>query len=1031
LKGEKTGAKFVTQQLPLSPQAAIHSSDEQNNTTGLKNGFLFNWDGTIASGKNPLHLPEKSNTTATTADKKVSSAEKLSGLYHSNLEFTALSVQTKSLLRTDWFPFKKWQKDEQPELILERAFDTTAAKLKFDSQNIYEYIAAIQYHNGYVPITEEILRANDHLLDEYIATSDPFRRHEHISAPVVTFEKNIYSDADHKVPLKGHLGESALDLVIRLGQLANNDECVRIIQPPPVPSFNTYLWYHIPDDASSAMKDRRMDAKTFYPWYLRYQCPYGSDAAFKATPGACKGNCKDFCGGTDPATVYPGRLNYLPDPVVTGFGLFFFEDSECLLPAGKGLFPTVFCTYKKGDYPQLKPWKLVLKNTGQRTEKQRVEVKVHEQHVIVGLAEGEQVYAILLPTFNLPFAQLYPAAFTDKDFTGTTPGGEYYNSLQSGMSVLSFTYAVQQPTIKPVIKNIELIRYSQDTPGKSPVSVTADIKLYFEHLNLWQNAVSIPGITPTGEMDLYALWDDYSDNMEGPVSAIENKRNRKKIGEGFIHIGEINFNIEANKTDNYDFTQAGEGKTTAVLTSTLRYELENTFQLTYFTNAAFRVRNTSKYARHFTANNIDEKGNEILKETFSTWSDVAFTADPKVPTIQYKPFTNGSGIEASASYLFNNRKPSDFKVRKIVPLKVTDRNRDVINISANRIRIYLEPDGIHNAGKDERLGIIIKRKGSCYNKYLSPYASKAGRDAVTDDSNLKLDLEDDNLELENFPITDDLIDDVYINTFQPITDLTEPAKSSIGLVSYLIKYDDEQHLWYTDVAIKLITHDQQELHNPFVQLFIANHQPFSSNYNHIDLADNTGGYRADNRISNVTPVEFVCIYPGRNIKNPLVLFRKHHDFNFELSGDISSLFFQQYNGGKRLATQFVLVMQKRMEGHFWENITSEIEFSNNPSHTINRVYHSLLPYKTDKIAQNGKKFESQFKLHFRHNILESFRGVIYEVELFNNDAYSADYTNTTNSPQDNSIFEDYLTHTNDISLIKGVRIKDIIIIEKY
>jgi hypothetical protein len=71
-------------------------------------------------------------------------------------------------------------------------------------------------------------------------------------------------------------------MVLRTGEILDTEECTRFILPPPVPTFQTYLWYDYEDRRNMSESPRTMSANELAGWYKKYSCSAQNLEAFNS-----------------------------------------------------------------------------------------------------------------------------------------------------------------------------------------------------------------------------------------------------------------------------------------------------------------------------------------------------------------------------------------------------------------------------------------------------------------------------------------------------------------------------------------------------------------------------------------------------------------------------------------------------------------------------------------------------------------------------------------------------------------------------
>lgn len=974
---------------------------------GINNGFLFNWTGQTISAQNPFRNQEQKDD-----DKKISLVEKVvalpAQLKESPLELSSLFISTKRLLEIDWFPYKQKHKGQyllSRQFIAKKKGEKEKPLLQFGTNRTYQFLMVAQFLNGYAPINENQLRNGqaESLYSDCISKEENFLRHEHIRQLIISLDKDIYVLGTKQLKTD-HLGESTNDLVIRKGEIISNDICVRYILPPEVPSFQIYNWYNFTRQDKFS-RSRFLDADELYPFLERYQ------------------NKLEASLGKN--SIYDGKISYLPDPIVNGFRATFFYDRACTNSAS-GNFPDQNCPFEAGSYIQPKPWKIILsKKSGKGGA--YVEQNPHRQVLEIFLPEGRQVFIKLWPTYNRAHACFSPDLLQHQSFAPDVTAEMTFDELHTSPTVISFTHAVQRPIFKPLIEKMLFTRYKHGFPNSTPSTTSADATITFEHLDVW-DGLPLNDSQPTGELELYALWNDYSSDKKGPQKSIAQKRRHNLPTKGFVFVGKIIFH---DSKENKDLkmpkprpTQIGE-HVISCFSRTCIFDFEPSFNISYYTPSIFKVRNTSKFISYF--ENINEEAENLLdKEEFSLWSPEFITAEKKMEKLSYQNLTKG--VSATSNYLFNNLKPSIPVVEKIIPLIVRDEKIEESLVEYRfRARIYFKTDTMD---KNRRLGILVGEPKSVYKNLLKEFISRAGKDVVTSTSLDSLNLPDDVLTATKINYSGEFLEPTYKEDFNPIDDLVTGSSvgEEIGLVSYTPNYDIEQELWYTDIELKIADNPVNDLHTTFVQLGLVNYQPNSANYAMLPggIPDDNQAFSADYRLSQAVKADFFSIRPKRSFKNPIVLFKHKRTEKFSLSGSIRSLYFEENEeeNKRTLKSDFILCVKERGHGNFTNVVPSKLyqksyrigkqEITGYTEEPEQR-YHLLLQDMEKSISVFDTEFEASFRIDFDKKLFGNHIVIIHEIECFNK-------MNIQNLQ--------FLLVEHDIQNIDGIRILDNFIFER-
>lgn len=965
------GKTFLPAEQGVDINVGVQSTSDGNGTANgqlydVKNNFLFFWEGTKVGAVNPMqqHDNEKPDTT-----QKINTL--LAAQHDVQAEITGLQVKNKRVLAIDWFPFQK-RKTDPPELLLQRipVMDGPGLKLKFGEA--YEYLMAVQLPNGYVPLKQAIETASpaiSALIAEckaLPAADTVFKRHEHINQLQVSLASNIYQDDAGSVLKKNYPGESPTDLVIRSGTILNNDSCTRYILPPQVPGLQIYLWYK----REGRLKDVQLSPDASEEWYRRYQCELENEAAFKKNLAecedekdckGCRAGCARYCKGKNQGRVYSGQLQYLPDPVVTGFIIRFYGDPDrkvSLANITGDMYKDTFCAFNRKNYPQWRVWEFVLlKDRAEEAITSKVSVDSNNQRVTIRLRKGMQLYLELIPTFLKEESLFFEAPLLDDRFFESGTGNDYSNPLYSNITKLTLTHACQLPVIVPALKDTMILRniktYDPQKGGIKEESFKAEANINFEHLNLWRG-IPMEGLLSTGELAFYGLWDDYADNSEAPHKSIQAKRNSQAPAQGFIRLDTIKFAaLQSKGTLKMDPGTYGArdifGFNHEIITFTAQPELT----IPHHSDLVLKVRNTSRFSSYFLG---PRELTDSEKEQFSTWSAELLLRSDGKPVVPQATDIN------KAPYLFNNKKSPAPVIAKIIPLKVTDIYREGLNAVRernNRIRIYFERTGMQITGKGQRIGLVTDASTSPEKKYVNYFesinaVSQAGSDIVTVRPTAPS--IDSRLSYANFSLSDEKNFDLRQEANMP------------NLLTFKPKYDKQQDLWYLDVDINITNQRNKEPHAVFVQLNFVHFQTYAANYNAL-MEDSKAGYDKDYRLSDVVQADFAMINPSRTYYNHWSLLRRSTGKAFSFAPETESLYFY----GNSLQTQFFVFVQQRVNRNWYpiaSTITGDVKGD--------AFFHSILP---TGLRPDDPTREWKFNLNWKDK-KGTFRIVMMEIDYF-------------------------------------------------
>jgi hypothetical protein len=487
-----------------------------------------------------------------------------------------------------------------------------------------------------------------------------------------------------------------------------------------------------------------------------------------------------------------------------------------------------------------------------------------------------------------------------------------------------------------------------------------------------------PTIAPTGELELFGVWDDYDDRHDDPSTSLEAKIDDSSPSRGFVRVARLN---------RADFTKLSTELAAGPLMASgdvqkvrVTFRSEHVpFTARNHTRMRIRVRNSAQFYSFFHLSAKAQMADQDI-EQHSRWSDdLLLTAGDPPPVYAMDSIT--------APFVANNLKPQQPEVLKIVALVTRDdHKRNRIDYRGNRVRVYFTPKGRQFTGPD-RIGILTANG----TPGLGPFEgllSQGAQDIVTDGPAPPgvSPMDASWLRKDHFAVGERL-EPQYHELFDPRFEAAvfQDVAPGVGVMSYRPRFDDDQQLWYFDVELEIPRSDRAELHNPMARLALVTYQPHGANYG-------SSASDVDYRISHVRLTQFFSIYPGRAIGSPRVLFGGNGS-GCILSAAIASLYFNQFDDGRRaLRTQFVAEVQRRGEGQMWETIPSMLshvrttadgrdvprDVQHPPSLTASR--HLLLP-EALPIGTPASQFECEFKLEFDTRFFDLPRSARYRVLL--------------------------------------------------
>ena len=1019
---------------------------ENNAVYNLTDGFVLAWDGASLSAQSPLRTADRGSGAGAEDDIRAALEQLRASNSVNDLETIATQVLTRRYFRVDWYPYstRRGPLPDGVDLQLEArrswADRTTqnGVKFHFGKWMEYEFLAVAQYHSGVHPLDEDVLNSSEFpgsaegkaILASVTPKTD-FLRYDHIRDLVVSFADDIYADPARKTLRRENPGESETHLVVRSGEMLDNDRCTRLVLPPPIPTFQTYLWYHKDDLAQmgpltstvlgSHRQPRTMSEAQVDAWYRRYSCEARTEDEFytnierakeknrlfgaQITPETGCGNaCERWCGGTAQPPVYPGELRYLPDPVVTGIEVRFFADKECATPA-EG-FATQYCYFRMGRYPDVRPWRLVLMKPS--ASEPTVRADETTQTLLVPLKRGHTVYARATPMYNADRAHFADSLVAEHQLDAALGAGLCHKAPRTGdricllhtnATTFTLVHASQRPLIAPVIESVRLRRLNPTLPlegGRNPPEASmfeAVVRVRTEQLNIRYDAMDDETL-PMGDLDLFALWDEYNDHSNVPSKSIAQKRDARSAEGGFVrvarirretleHVPKAKVSREDNPYENYE--------------ATVTFRSDHApFTYPGFTNIAFRVRNASTFYSFF---HHDTTMSDKDVEIHSLWSNEVQLPPPRdKPRVAPNPV---SGTSIEADFMANNVKPKKPIVRKIVGLVTRDDDpvAKTVEYRGNRVRIYFEVDGRQTTGP-ERIGILTRARGALAKGLLESSISTAGQDIVTDGPVRvqSANRPDSQLQSSAIVTSGPSLEREYTSRFAPDVLHAPFDGSATAMVHFAPWFDEMERLWYIDVEFSAPDLGSHEYHNLFVQLGLVTYQPFGANYDDPETGQQTS-LDTDFRFSEVEQSQFFSVYPNRLVTNPLALFGNGDDFT--ISGAVSSVYFRRRSHQRELRTQFVLEIQRCDDDGIWRTRKSSLRNHSTSVSVIGRQHdvapsapaprHLLLPDAlhdglTDEQAA-AATFATSFRVDYDVDFLESkrsgrYRAVVREVDWF-------------------------------------------------
>lgn len=879
-----------------------------------------------------------------------------------DLDSRVLSDRTATIFETDNFPFLKrrnFNAAGSTHYFLNYGIDTRKKlpRLLFSRMQDYRFLFYAQYINGWqLPLRDEIsptskavqLTVEDVIYparDKFIF-SGKFKRNEHVKKVRLFLGERLGPEKGPNIP--GKEGESLEHLVIRStqGGYVSAQVSTRHILPPEITPLLAH-WH-------GCFQKGKMDVKDVYQWHLKYHCQVENSKSF--SDKGCMNGCKSFCGNHTMKQFYTDKNitpNYLPDPLAEGFAIHFFRDAECCIPAAPYGYESQNCLFTNGRYPEIKSWKLILRDD-QRSYRTGIKVEKNdqEQEITVFVPQGLELYARIITIIRTGSDDTVINALTDPAVS--RENSAFMNELsgimtaqqQSGPEsaalngLISFetyaqqiilTHAVKQPLIKPEIKHVEFTKWlpqplpNNGTGIRTRSSVRATVTLHFEMINTVKCFVPgagdedytyINGTQPTGDIELWGKWEDYADNpkisyrppnvgdleafrdlhspVKDPLNSFDDPRNEFKL------LGKVKFEEKAitGSIMHRELERSGGSNILDFKVFQTRVNVDFDVEKNQATDFILLVKNASRFNGYFTTSGPEDKTQfQLISDPYI--SKIPYDLD-KV-TITYDLDAAKKKIAAVSNYYLNNQKPGKPIVSRIIPLVVTDETKlkgpgkDFTKriTRYNRFRIFFKRDLASRlvAARDEELGIIIDAPSKYYNNFFrdNELTARIGSDWVTD-MNI---IAGDNTWLKESHFNKDSVnmEDYYLAKYKPFL-FQDPY---MDMLLYSVRFDAFRNNWYCDVEIDFRDDKGNEYHNPFIQMGLVNSYRAGINYSNDKAKDPVDDYR----LSEPEKSGFLSLLPSRTVTARMFapnLFRKHGHVEFSLDYNMSSLFYDK--GGK-------------------------------------------------------------------------------------------------------------------------------------
>jgi hypothetical protein len=802
----------------VNTDTGMASLDEvTGNISALIDETLLNWSGenlafpTIFAKKEDEENFEPTNDEGSISDSMQVSLERLRTVFDEQQFPFNTSIKKAKLS----FDGKKVSyaslKEEQLITLKFTPLPKSTPRLIFGKS--YDLIIVHEYKNGWaIPFEDD----NPHQINvsefvQYTKTvcsfSTPrftFLRNEPVR-PIAVFLREPLFNTERTAQIPGKEGESLHHLVIRnQGTTITNQKTFRHLLPPQI-SFQHAFWH------GEIFKMTPMES---FNWYKKYMSSQGIQMP-------------DYISAD---TAFP---NYIPDPLCNGFRIRFFLDKDLAHPAmgyndpGKSYVEFLF---NKANYPRVPGCLLLLEDDRENLNK----VFKTSSSITLRLAKGEELFAEI----RTVMAEAYERQL--EIFGGKSPAiRDGLNNFITPPLMLQLTHATKRPIISPEITDINAVERRINT---SFLKFNANI--HFEQLNLYKGIDGkhkyMNGSLPTGDMELYAKWEEYIDDADQifsdhyqpswtPEQPVIPLNLLKYVLETHININDQLNEMSENLSRKLNSTNEAKNYATPI---TIEYDLHSTKYL----EKHFIIKNKSSYSAYYPS------GTDVM--------DFARMSEETGYTLT----------------ILNNKKPVKPSVNRIVPLLVTNehkRNDLIIRESfGNRFRIYLNR-GRLTSGNLERLGVLVYDNNSSYNKHFieTDQLSTTGRDVTADElkpivdnrANKRIFLYKANLYAKD---PSGLVHESTV-VANDLAQFKQEYVDSLGCWTYLPKFNREENLWYVDIEVDIDGPESNSLHTPFFQLAFVHYQERS-----IYAANNL---EKDYRISEVEKSPFLYLLPRRKV----------------------------------------------------------------------------------------------------------------------------------------------------------------------
>jgi hypothetical protein len=948
----------------IHSDGVVSTMDDQGQEAHYHGGALFEWNG--------QQLTLKSAFSKATS---ISRAQQLSDqLKYPDDDGMSKSVgRSQSHLLVDTFPFQKITYNSQnPEPAVQLFYSLPSreggqrASLLFG--NTYSFITYHEYKNGWaLPLNDSSQNPGQLTIADFPAipgmTTAPFMfvPLDNKQPPALFLRRPVSKDPGAPFSEK----ESLLHLILRSGSSdRENQEISDRHVLPAKASVEQAFWYGML---------LRMTNHQSYEWKRKYNCPFKDKAAYDepdpttGRPTPCPEGCSFFCGCTAMGDHYPQdhiTPNYLPDPSIRGLTLSLSWDAD-------------------GKYPiNIAPVNVPFTDTGlYKPDSCLFRVETAEQGFqVTSSAAGPEIH-IHLPDGMSMYANLTNDLFPAQLKLLQQAWWDYYpmhipkNLLPADIAALrnasvqvQLTHATKEPLVASEIMefsstptdhkmiehlytwlkmpqyseykigvNIIASRGKSDNSDQPPGSGFATIvsKAWFERLDAIGKRQFLPGVTPTGALELWMRKEEYVDNPDQyvpasgvsistvhlpdqPVLSFSNPANafKREFPIPFSAENLMQMKDPENIGDRPGMRDLYRSLNT---TMTLNYDLStDKFEL-----REYYLRDISKFTGYFTG------------KPLTTSEQMEEYALPRLATVN-RHLDKPSEWRYKVMILNNDppQKPQiSFAVTTIREKRIALGGSNSRSIQrGNIITVYLNR-GRFSSGGGERVALFVEAE-TVYNDLLknADLISKAGRDILSD----RFPNRSAYLQVSDVIIPDD-------NEYEVGYDPT------LGAYYFTPQFDRDKQLWKFEVELDILTADGKQLHNPFVMLALANFQPFSVNYNTQGADSTLDDMTLDCRISNIETSAYCYLLPERNLSvffHKPGLFGSTGSVRLSIGFDYESLHHFSRNNQTTnedewiIRTNFILTVQGSRDGVVWYPVTSSIDGS--PADTGTTYHHPLL-----------------------------------------------------------------------------------------